>query len=171
MREQEVPPALVPDLTVPISTWTAISKPPHFTALSIWPSMGTWTGGGFFGDDGSIHLRESNLTPIANAGPPDVAVHGISRTAEINRSASFGSVESDAKQSELAIALTLAGANRIHWIDLDKRRGTTFACDGCVYRLRQDAALEDIGLQAELIADFSDLRFEQVAPTSAALQW
>ena len=26
-------------------SWTAISKPPYFSALAIWPSLGRWTGG------------------------------------------------------------------------------------------------------------------------------
>lgn len=25
-------------------TWTAISRPPYFSALAVWPSFGTWTG-------------------------------------------------------------------------------------------------------------------------------
>ncbi len=29
-------------------TWTAVSKPPYFTALALWPWYGTYLGGGFF---------------------------------------------------------------------------------------------------------------------------
>lgn len=32
-------------------TWTAISKPPYFTALALWPGTGTWGGGGLFLDN------------------------------------------------------------------------------------------------------------------------
>jgi hypothetical protein len=32
-------------------TWTAISKPPYFTALALWPNGGTYGGGGLFLDD------------------------------------------------------------------------------------------------------------------------
>ena len=29
-------------------TWTAISRPPYFTALAVWPKGDTWGGGGLF---------------------------------------------------------------------------------------------------------------------------
>jgi hypothetical protein len=32
-------------------TWTAISKPPYFTALALWPNGSTYGGGGLFLDD------------------------------------------------------------------------------------------------------------------------
>jgi hypothetical protein len=39
-------------------TWTAISKPPYFTALALWPSdIGTWLGGGLFLDGRKIWLN------------------------------------------------------------------------------------------------------------------
>ena len=36
--------------------WTAISKPPYFTALALWPNPGSWYGGGVFETDGNILL-------------------------------------------------------------------------------------------------------------------
>jgi hypothetical protein len=38
------------DVDIP-DTWTAVSKPPYFTALALWPGLGTWGGGGVFLDD------------------------------------------------------------------------------------------------------------------------
>ena len=35
-------------------TWTAISKPPYFTALALWPGIGMWGGGGLFLDNQCI---------------------------------------------------------------------------------------------------------------------
>jgi hypothetical protein len=32
-------------------TWTAISRPPHFSALAVWPKGDTWGGGGLFASD------------------------------------------------------------------------------------------------------------------------
>jgi hypothetical protein len=32
----------------PIDTWTAVSRPPYFTALALWPKGDTWGGGGRF---------------------------------------------------------------------------------------------------------------------------
>ena len=36
--------------------WTAISKPPYFTALALWPNLGSWYGGGVFHDDTHVQL-------------------------------------------------------------------------------------------------------------------
>ncbi len=35
-------------------SWTAISRPPYFTALSMWQKGDGWGGGGLFSDDGRI---------------------------------------------------------------------------------------------------------------------
>ncbi len=40
-----------------IPTYTAISKPPYFTALALWPSLGTYGGGGLFLDDDHVELN------------------------------------------------------------------------------------------------------------------
>jgi hypothetical protein len=37
--------------------WTAVSKPPYFTALALWPQGGTYGGGGFFVDSSRLVLR------------------------------------------------------------------------------------------------------------------
>jgi hypothetical protein len=37
-------------------TWTAISKPPYFTALALWKEHGTWGGGGHFIDDKTVRI-------------------------------------------------------------------------------------------------------------------
>ncbi|MBV8564513.1 MAG: hypothetical protein JO273_03550 [Methylobacteriaceae bacterium] len=34
--------------TGPFYTWTALSRPPYFTASALWPKGDTWGGGGFF---------------------------------------------------------------------------------------------------------------------------
>lgn len=36
--------------------WTAISRPPFFTALALWPNLGSWYGGGVFKTDRSVLL-------------------------------------------------------------------------------------------------------------------
>jgi hypothetical protein len=41
----------------PYGTWTAISRPPYFTALALWPKGDTWGGGGHFLDQSSIALN------------------------------------------------------------------------------------------------------------------
>lgn len=42
--------------------FTAVSRPPHFTALALWPWHGTWGGGGFFKDDRTLVLA-TNILP------------------------------------------------------------------------------------------------------------
>ena len=37
-------------------TWTAISRPPYFTALAVWPKGDSWGGGGLFGSDTHLFL-------------------------------------------------------------------------------------------------------------------
>jgi hypothetical protein len=36
------------------NNWTAISRPPFWTALAMWDSAGTWGGGGFFEDNQTL---------------------------------------------------------------------------------------------------------------------
>lgn len=172
VREQASPPQRVPQVDY-FSTWTALSKPPYFTALAIWPSIGTWTGGGCFGPDGAIYLVESRLDPIANAGPPDVPIHGIPRQSARPRSARFGDIDSDPLQSDVALELYMAGADRIHWVDLNPQTGVTFACDGRVYRsgVAPDSAAKAIVADARPIADFTGLTLEKIPPPPSALHW
>lgn len=178
IREQASPGS--PTLRVDsFSTWTALSKPPYFTALAIWPSIGTWTGGGYFDRDGTIRLAEFSLDPILNAGPPDVPIYPdqstLMRTGRIGgmRSARFGGVEGDDHQSDVALELYVAGANRIHWVDLLSPTGVTFAYDGRIYRSRASPAAvpKTIVADARLIADLTGLAFEKIPPPASALQW
>ena len=39
--------------------WTAISRPPYFTALALWPNLGSWYGGGVFKTDKLVELDAS----------------------------------------------------------------------------------------------------------------
>jgi hypothetical protein len=39
------------------NTWTAISRPPYFTALALWPLGDSWGGGGLFVDGKSLLLN------------------------------------------------------------------------------------------------------------------
>ena len=43
----------------PLRSWTAISKPPWFTALALWPKDDGWNGGGRFTGAYSIHLNHA----------------------------------------------------------------------------------------------------------------
>ena len=41
----------------PFMTWTAVSRPPYFTALALWPKGDAWGGGGLFRDEHEILLN------------------------------------------------------------------------------------------------------------------
>src|ERR1051326_7325939 len=41
-------------------TWTAISRPPYFTALALWPKGDAWNGGGVFQDNRTLLLNHPN---------------------------------------------------------------------------------------------------------------
>jgi hypothetical protein len=42
-----------------LGTWTAISRPPYFTALAVWPKGDTWGGGGLFVSNSHFLLAHS----------------------------------------------------------------------------------------------------------------
>ena len=52
------------------SAWTAISRPPYFTALAMWPQAGTYFGGGLFDDSGSVLLNGLGCEPGVEPGQP-----------------------------------------------------------------------------------------------------
>jgi len=60
-----------PDYT---SSWTAISKPPYFTALALWPFGDTRGGGGRFRDNKSIWLHRRDAEPHPNHLPKGIEV-------------------------------------------------------------------------------------------------
>jgi hypothetical protein len=41
----------------PLRSWTAVSKPPWFSAIALWPKGDGWNGGGLFVDSYSIQLN------------------------------------------------------------------------------------------------------------------
>lgn len=43
----------------PMTSWTAISKPPYLTAVALWEGMGAWGGGGLFDDETHVQLNHS----------------------------------------------------------------------------------------------------------------
>jgi hypothetical protein len=55
--------------------WTAVSKPPYFTALALWPKGNSYNGGGVFDDDRTIRL---NHNPERMEAHPDHQPMGLS---------------------------------------------------------------------------------------------
>jgi hypothetical protein len=56
--------------------WTAVSKPPFFTALALWPKGDSWNGGGFFEDNSTIHLNHNpeRLQPHPDHQPQGLTI-------------------------------------------------------------------------------------------------
>ncbi|MEM7021389.1 MAG: hypothetical protein AAF637_02225 [Pseudomonadota bacterium] len=54
-------------------TWTAISRPPYFTALALCPNLGAWYGGGVFRNDRTV-LMDNTGSPDAH---PKFRPHGL----------------------------------------------------------------------------------------------
>lgn len=64
-----------------IGTFTAVSRPPYFTALALWPDGSTYGGGGFFEGNRRLILNYGYVIAELNQGstiPPDFEVGAIS---------------------------------------------------------------------------------------------
>jgi len=51
-----------------LGTFTAVSRPPFFTALALWPDGSTWGGGGFFETNRSLVFRYGAIPHELNDG-------------------------------------------------------------------------------------------------------
>lgn len=148
-------------------SWTAISCPPYFTALAIWPSIGAWTGGGAFQSNKRIWLNEAahGLTPIANAptpptfqvrstidegvtllgGPPPepgTPLHQRLRArleqGKVRRISAFDPTRQVSAETEaVAQALRAEGVMSLDWVDVRDERALLFAGDGCLWRVEE----------------------------------
>ncbi len=68
--------------TGPYRTWTAVSRPPFFTALAFWPKGDTWGGGGLFKDRQTLLLNHHSghremITPPNATRPTKLKVTGL----------------------------------------------------------------------------------------------
>jgi hypothetical protein len=100
----------------PLTTWTAISRPPYFTALALWASFGTWTGGGGFASDGALVLRDWSEAPtVQNAEAPlPFSVRAVGRSPDILRTARRAAIAEDGFGRDLAEALAAQGVRLLH---------------------------------------------------------
>jgi hypothetical protein len=62
--------------TATFPTWTAVSRPPYFSALSLWPHASAWNGGGLFESDRRLLLNHGSRVPkpAPGLGPPDKSI-------------------------------------------------------------------------------------------------
>ena len=155
-------------------TWTAVSRPPFFTALAIWPAFGTWTGGGAFAPDGTIVVGEppERMVPIVNAPLPPrqrfasgaAPSYGVLK----RRAADDPDYGADAPA---ALALRAAGARDVQWTH-ELPDGSLAACaDGVVRRVPDWRANADPLGAGTRVVDLELLTFRRREPDARALQW
>jgi hypothetical protein len=158
------------------STWTALSTPPYFTALAIWPSVGTWTGGGVFTSNWKIVLRESDdgLTPIENVPlPATLQIDAAQKPADLQRSAYDPECETGELHDTIYRALTECSVTWIDWIYPQPSADLFFAAAGCIYKLKhwKNVPAQAYLAEARLIADFRNMRFELMSVPVSAMEW
>jgi hypothetical protein len=157
-------------------TWTAISVPPFFTALAIWPAVGTWTGGGVFRSERDIVLREheDGMTPSANVPvPAAVRISRAMSASDMVYSAYSPIRDISDQHMDVCRALATAGAEWVDWVDIRREDQMLFAANGCVWRLKRWASVppDRYLSEAECLADFRDMRFEMKRAPASALRW
>jgi hypothetical protein len=65
----------------PVPSWTAVSRPPFFSALSFFPKGDCWGGGGLFDDDGGLCLNHRLVEPAGE----DVAITKAKKAKHVPR--------------------------------------------------------------------------------------
>lgn len=158
-------------------TWTAVSTPPYFSALAIWPAFGHWTGGGAFLSERDLCIYEplDRMEPIANVGlPPRVRARShlapsLSKVAAMRRSASGPNIEVTLDPEAMA-------RNGITWFEFAHALSDeelVFACDGRIYRLRgwRDLPADRYFAEAKLLADLNGDRFQLLQAPPEAMRW
>jgi len=63
----------------PLATWTAVSKPPWFTAVALWPKGDAWGGGGLFDNERLVSINTGYAPIRLEKGklPPKVEVRPL----------------------------------------------------------------------------------------------
>ena len=156
--------------------WTAISTPPYFSALALWPAHGRWTGGGVFADR-EIVLFESadGMTPMVNVELP--VEFKVRRRLDGEWPALSAHAPSqwrgESADSLLWAAMTDAGIADLDWVTSAIGPDLLFAADGYVYRLAdwRDLAAKDYIQHAKRLIDLEPMTFEMIAPADDAMRW
>jgi len=208
----------------PLYSWTAISKPPYFTALALWRKGDCWNGGGWFLDNKTIRLNHGSLDdpelrrgfrpgPIKIAGyaefrGEDDTVWDIVRKRDgwschnegesIDRGGvrgwdldppqtwtkigrrgylleqsivGIGGKAAPWYQIEYRVlkeGKVLFDIGRADWADWDHKGNLLFAKDGCIFRQYLSSLNRP---EPRQLADFDDLKFEDVPAPASAKDW
>ena len=159
--------------------WTAVSTPPWFSALAIWPAFGHWTGGGFFAGPRELILYEGDcgLTPVVNTPlPSTLTISPWSRASEIDIRPTIArnpSRDPSPRHEDIAIALHLAGARFVDWSEITPAGNLLFACDGSIWRHPGWKGSLDTTIltYAHRLIDLTPSNFELVRAPDTAMRW
>ncbi|MCB1521741.1 MAG: hypothetical protein KDJ37_14360 [Hyphomicrobiaceae bacterium] len=171
-------------------TWTAISRPPFFSALALWPSFGTWTGGGYFRSDCEVVLSEAEdgMVPVENVPMPirmKLARYG-DQTARCDKEirdiiagindagrGTDDAEDDDARRAEVVSALKASGVRWLDWLAPQPSGDLLYAADGAVFRLEGWAGIPAKAARerSRLLADFNGLSFQQMRAPAEAMRW
>jgi hypothetical protein len=159
------------------TAWTAVSRPPYFTALALWPASGAWlTGGGVFGSEHDIFIAENSVRPQAGvAVPVELNIRSVFEMPyqSLARSAYEPSTNESDEHIAIANALAASGAGQVDWIYVKSGPDMLFSTGGRLYRLKDWRWLDtgDYLSNAKLLADFHDMSFERLPASDEARQW
>lgn len=162
-------------------TWTAISTPPYFSAVAIWPAFGHWTGGGVFLSPRDVRIYEplDRMVPIERVRlPPAVRVRSylaptLSHVAATRRSASTPSRGTSIHADLDDAALARHGVTWVEFAHTLSETDMVFACDGRVYRLTgwRDVPADRTFDEAKLLVDLSADKFTLLEAPPEAMRW
>lgn len=161
-------------------TWTAISTPPFFSALALWPAFGRWTGGGFFETNRALLIGEppERMTAIENVPFPEgIQLHSYKGLSAEELGGRFAGCRPEPPPAALVSsqreALLAAGAQWVDFVFPRSERELLFACDGRLCRLTgwRDVRPERYLAEAVQVADFRDMGFTLVSPPEWAMRW
>jgi hypothetical protein len=157
-----------PDYT---SAWTAISKPPYFTALALWPKGDTWEGGGlflkarhvwlnhFYGQEPHPDHKPHRLKVVPNVHAPNVGEHKIYfKSLELN---GWQLIESGSAYKRYGKHLFISTPSSIWQKKVDTQLLTQYvnyhphkSDDSYEYIYNNFGAGQEIGLENAIWADF-----------------
>jgi hypothetical protein len=155
--------------------WTAISKPPYFTALALWMKETAWGGGGLFDSATSIglnHHHDEFQLADGFALPPSFDVHPLAPERYTLQSSITGIGE---RQGAFYRMEHFVGDShpigRSDWADWAPNGDLLFTRGCSIYRLPYaNGELAPLA-EAREIADLADATFTELPAPPEARQW
>lgn len=160
--------------------WTAVSTPPYFSALAIWPSFGHWTGGGTFTDADTLILNEpmDGMTPLENVAIPSrvriLSRHQLTVPDDWPQFCGWHpEMCAPDLRNHVAGIMGEREGRRVDWVAPRETGELFFAADGCIYRVEHwdSRNAQDVLAAADKLADFRDMSFTKMRAPPDAMRW